>query len=140
MKESFVYGLGGGVLIGLGSLVAMAATGKIPGISGVFGRLLRPAAGDSLWRVAFLLGMIGGAVLLFRTNDFAAIYRIPDGRSWLVYAFAGLLVGFGTRFGGGCTSGHGVCGSSMGSRNSMAATATFMIAGIVTVSVFKQFV
>lgn len=137
MKESFVYGLLGGVLIGLGSLVAMAATGKTPGISGVFGRLFRPTAGDSLWRVLFLVGLIAGAVLLFWTSDFAAIYRVPEGRSLVIYAVAGLLVGFGTRLGGGCTSGHGVCGASMGARDSMVATATFMASGILTVLVFQ---
>ncbi len=140
MKESFVYGLGGGVLIGLGSLVAMAATGKTPGISGVFGRLFRPKVGDSWWRILFLLGLIAGAVLMFRTNDFAAIYRVPEGRGWVIYAVAGVLVGFGTRYGGGCTSGHGVCGASMGARDSMVATATFMAAGILTVWAFQSVV
>ncbi|MGC1478969.1 MAG: YeeE/YedE thiosulfate transporter family protein [Chthoniobacterales bacterium] len=138
MREAWIYGAIGGALIGLGSLVAMAATNKVPGISGVFGRLFRPVAGDSLWRVVFLAGMIGGACLLFQTSDFASTYRVPEGRSWWIYAVAGALVGFGTRWGGGCTSGHGVCGSSMGSRNSMVATGTFMLAGIVTVFVFRQ--
>lgn len=138
MRESFVYGLLGGSLIGLGSLVAMAATGKTPGISGVFGRLFRPKSGDSLWRVLFLVGLLGGATLMFATNGFAAIYRVPEGRSLLVYAVAGVLVGFGTRYGGGCTSGHGVCGSSMGARDSMVATATFMATGILTVFIFQN--
>jgi len=137
MAPSFLYGFPGGCLIGLGSLLALIASGKIPGISGVFGRLFRPKAGDSWWRVIFLVGLIAGAATTFLLSDHAAIFRIPPGRSLLVFAVAGLLVGFGTRLGGGCTSGHGVCGIGMGARDSMVATAIFMAAGFVTVAVFR---
>jgi len=137
MEPSYYYGLGGGCLIGLGSLVALIATGKIPGISGIFGRLLRPAKNDTAWRLVFLLGLILGALNLFRTVEFAALYRIPEGRSLIVYAIAGLLVGFGTRIGRGCTSGHGVCGIGFGFKESIVATLVFMVAGFLTVFLFK---
>ena len=129
----WLHGLAGGCLIGLGSLLALAATGKVPGISGVFGRVLRPKPGDIGWRIVFLLGLIGGAGLMILTNDHAAMYRIPSGRNLAIYALAGLIVGFGTRLGGGCTSGHGICGTGSGARDSMLATAVFMATGILTV-------
>lgn len=140
MQTSFLYGFLGGCLIGAGSLVALIASGKVPGISGIFGRLLQPKAGDSLWRVIFLVGLISGAAVIFPLSDHAAIYRIPQGRSLLIFAVAGVFVGMGTRLGGGCTSGHGICGIGMGARDSMVATAIFMAAGFVTVAVFRMVV
>lgn len=137
MNPEYLHGFLGGCLIGGGSLLALIVTGKIPGISGVFGRLLKPAQNEVGWRITFLLGLICGAALLFQLSETASIYRIPDGRSWLVYAIAGLVVGFGTRLGGGCTSGHGICGMGMGARDSMLATVVFMIAGILTVTLFR---
>lgn len=134
-EYTFVHAAAGGVLIGLASLLAMAATGKIPGISGVFSRLLQFNAGDTAWRAIFLVGLIAGAVLLFATVDTAAVYRPV--RSLVGLALAGVLVGFGTRLSGGCTSGHGVCGIGMGSRNGILATVTFMAAGGVTVYVLR---
>ncbi len=110
MHDSWVNGLVGGVLIGLGSLLAMVATGKVPGVSGVFGRLLRSTTTDRSWRIVFLIGIIAGGAISFALYEPATEYRLPEGRSLLVIAVAGLLVGFGTRLGGGCTSGHGVCG------------------------------
>lgn len=114
----------GGILIGFANLLATVLSGKIPGISGVFGRLLVPATPDKMWRVVFLLGLIGGAALSFQLWPAAALYRPL--RPLAVMAIAGLLVGFGTRLGGGCTSGHGVCGVGMGAKDSIAATLTFM--------------
>ena len=139
METSYWFGLAGGALIGLASILALGLTQKIPGISGVFGRLLQPETTDRGWRVLFLLGMLAGAFLLFAISHHAAVYRIPEGRNLLLYGIAGLLVGFGTRFGGGCTSGHGVCGMGMGARDSMLATIVFMLAGFLTVYVFKVF-
>lgn len=136
MPEAWTHGLIGGCLIGLASLWAMAATGKVPGISGVFGRLFRPDTSDRGWRVLFLIGLVAAAAVVVRLSGFAAIYRLPEGRNLVVYGIAGLLVGFGTRLGGGCTSGHGVCGNGMGVRDSMVATGVFMVAGIATVFVF----
>lgn len=139
MSSSYLYGFAGGCLIGLGSLLALVVTGKIPGISGVFGRLFRPKKNDVAWRLIFLAGLIAGAALLFHLSSFAAIFRVPDGRSLAVFAAAGLLVGFGTRLGGGCTSGHGVCGIGMGARDSMVATMVFVTSGIATVWLFQHF-
>ena len=133
----FVNGLAGGMLIGLGSVLALAATGKVPGISGVLARALRPRPGDFWWRVVFLAGLVTGAGCLILVNSHAALYRVPDGRSWWVYGVAGLIVGFGTRLGGGCTSGHGVCGIGAGARDSVVATAVFMLAAMLTVFVLK---
>lgn len=137
MQTSYMLGLLGGVLIGAGSLLALVQTQKIPGISGVFGRLFRADTEDRGWRLLFLFGLVAGAFALFQTADHANQFRIPEGRTLPIFALAGLLVGFGTRWGGGCTSGHGVCGTGMGARDSMLATVVFMMAGFVTVYLFK---
>jgi uncharacterized membrane protein YedE/YeeE len=126
----------GGILIGLASLLATVLSGKIPGISGVFGRLLVPATSDKNWRVVFLLGLIGGAALSFALWQSAELFRPM--RPLVVMAIAGLLVGFGTRLGGGCTSGHGVCGVGMGAKDSIAATIIFVAVGMVTVFIYHQ--
>jgi uncharacterized membrane protein YedE/YeeE len=126
----------GGILIGLASLLATVLSGRIPGISGVFGRLLVPATSDPTWRVVFLLGLIGGAALSFAMWQSAAIYRPM--RPLGVMVAAGLLVGFGTRLGGGCTSGHGVCGVGMGAKDSIVATLIFMAAAITTVFIYNR--
>lgn len=129
MKPEFIHALIGGILIGLGSLVASGATGKIPGISGVFSKLFFFRTGDTLWRALFLLGLIaGGALVFYLLNPaYHPVAPLP------VIAGAGLLVGFGTRLGGGCTSGHGVCGMGLGAKDSIVATLTFMAAGFITV-------
>ena len=126
----------GGILIGLASLLATVLSGEIPGISGVFGRLLVPATPDKTWRVVFLLGLIGGAELSFSLWQSAALFRPM--RPLVVMAIAGLLVGFGTRLGGGCTSGHGVCGVGMGAKNSIAATVIFVAVAMATVFVYNH--
>lgn len=133
LDPDYLTGFAGGCLIGGGSLLALVVTRKIPGISGVFGRLLRPTGNKTGWRMIFLAGLIAGAAILFRISESASIFRIPEGRSLVAFALAGLLVGFGTRLGGGCTSGHGVCGTGMGARDSVIATLVFMAAGIATV-------
>tara|TARA_R110000850_G_scaffold25755_10_gene73991 strand:- start:2498 stop:2929 length:432 start_codon:yes stop_codon:yes gene_type:complete len=140
MEPSYVNGLVGGALIGGGSLLGMIVTGKVPGISGVFGRLLRPSTNETGWRFVFLAGLIAGAAILFRVFEPAAVFRVPEGRSLIVYAIAGIIVGFGTRLGGGCTSGHGICGMGMGARDSMVATVVFMIAGMATVLLFRTLI
>jgi hypothetical protein len=126
----------GGILIGFASLLATVLSGKIPGISGVFGRLLVPATSDKNWRVVFLLGLIGGAALSFALWQSAALFT--GMRPLGVMVIAGLLVGFGTRLGGGCTSGHGVCGVGMGAKDSIAATIIFVAVGMVTVFIYHQ--
>ena len=130
---TYVHALVGGCLIGFASLIATALSGKVPGISGVFGRLLVPTTPDKSWRLLFLIGLIGGAALSFALCDSAAVFRPM--RSLGVMAVAGLLVGFGTRLGGGCTSGHGVCGVGTGQKDSMAATLIFIAVAILTVFV-----
>lgn len=137
MNPEYLRGFLGGCLIGGGTLLALIVTGKIPGISGVFGRLLRPKENENGWRWLFLAGLIAGAAVLVRISEAASWYRIPDGRNFLVYAIARLIVGFGTRLGGGCTSGHGICGMGMGARDSIVATVVFMAAGMVTVFLFR---
>jgi len=126
----------GGILIGFASLLATVLSGKIPGISGVFGRLLVPATSDKNWRVVFLLGLIGGAALSFALWQSAELFRPM--RPLVIMAIAGLLVGFGTRLGGGCTSGHGVCGVGMGAKDSIAATLIFVATGMVTVFIYHR--
>lgn len=128
--------LAGGVLIGLGSLLVMLATGKVAGISGMFSRVLHPRKGDTAWRVAFLAGLIVGAGVAFRTVEAAAVFR-PVG-SIGVLIVAGVLVGFGTRIGGGCTSGHGVCGVGRGSKSSIVATLVFVGTGMITVFLLRE--
>ena len=136
MTYTLLNPLIGGILIGLASLLATVLSGKIPGISGVFGRLLVPATPDKTWRIVFLLALIGGAALSFALWQSAALYR-PI-RPLAVMAIAGLLVGFGTRLGGGCTSGHGVCGVAMGAKDSIAATLIFMATAMVTVFIYNR--
>ena len=138
IPSDWIHGLIGGSLIGLGSILALAASGKVPGISGVVARLLKPKTGDIAWRALFLLGLIVGAGISFACYAPAAVFEIPGGRTLPVLAIAGLIVGFGTRIGGGCTSGHGVCGIGSGARDSIIATITFMAAGIITVLIWKS--
>ncbi|MBB1598284.1 YeeE/YedE family protein [Achromobacter sp. UMC46] len=119
----------GGLLIGAAAVLLMAGAGRIAGISGILGGLL-PARGDGLWRVAFLLGLCASP-WLYQLGAALPVVTVEAGTPRLIAA--GLLVGVGTRFASGCTSGHGVCGLSRGSRRSFAATALFMAAGFATV-------
>jgi uncharacterized protein len=120
----------GGLMIGGAAAAFVLLNGRIAGISGILGGLLRPARGDIGWRLAFLLGLIGAPLVhaLFRT---ASVATVAAGDATLIVA--GLLVGLGTRYGAGCTSGHGVCGLSRLSPRSLVATAAFMLAGFATV-------
>jgi len=122
--------LAGGVLIGLAAAAFILFNGRIAGISGILGGLLRPARGDAGWRVAFLAGLIA-APLVYGLFARLPMVTVDAGAGTLVAA--GLLVGIGTRYGAGCTSGHGVCGISRMSPRSLVATAAFMLAGFVTV-------
>jgi uncharacterized membrane protein YedE/YeeE len=133
---TYWHALLGGVCIGAASLIATVLSGKVPGISGVFGRLLVPATPDKAWRLVFLIGLIGGAALSFFLWDSAALFR-PMRPLWAMAA-AGLLVGFGTRLGGGCTSGHGVCGVGVGAKDSIAATLIFVVVGMLTVLIYNR--
>jgi uncharacterized membrane protein YedE/YeeE len=121
----------GGAMIGLAASGLLAFGGRIAGISGIVGGLLRPRAGDIAWRAAFVLGLIGGGSLL-RLADPAAL-TLAGAPPLPLLVLAGLLVGFGTHLGNGCTSGHGVCGISRGSPRSLVATLAFMLTGALTV-------
>lgn len=127
--------LAGGVLIGVAAAMFVLLNGRIAGISGILGGLLKPVKGDITWRVAFVLGLVASPLL------YALFASVPTPRidaSWAALVLAGLLVGVGTRYGSGCTSGHGVCGLSRLSPRSLAATAAFMGAGFVTVFVVRH--
>lgn len=129
--------LAGGILLGLASAMFILVNGRILGISGIVGGLLRPKAGDALWRIAFVLGMLTAPVLYP-----LVVGPVPAtiDAGWSSVVLAGLLVGVGTRYGSGCTSGHGVCGLSRLSLRSLAATLAFMGAGFVTVFLLRHVV
>jgi len=125
----------GGLLIGTASALFILANGRIAGISGILGGLLRPTSGDVIWRVAFLLGLIVAPAVL---SPFivTVIPTIDAGSTTLI--IAGLLVGIGTRYGGGCTSGHGICGLSRLSPRSLIATLAFMGSGMAIVFAMRH--
>ena len=125
----------GGLLIGLATAMFVLLNGRIAGISGVLGGLLKPLAGDLLWRVAFIAGLIV-APLAYTLVSVVPAVQIDAEYGALIAA--GLLVGVGTRYGAGCTSGHGVCGLSRLSPRSLVATLVFMGAGFVTVFVLRH--
>ena len=127
--------LAGGLLLGLASAMFILINGRILGISGIIGGLLRPTSGDVGWRLAFVLGMLVAPLLYLLLAGPVAV-RIDA--SWATLVIAGLLVGMGTRFGSGCTSGHGVCGLSRLSPRSQVATLAFMGAGFVTVYLMRH--
>lgn len=130
--------LAGGALIGLAAAMFVLLNGRIAGISGVLGGLLRPRGGDIGWRVAFIGGLVASPLLYRLLLGPLPLPRIEAGTGLLVVA--GLLVGVGTRYGSGCTSGHGVCGLSRLSPRSLAATLAFMGAGFATVFVLRHLV
>ncbi len=127
----------GGVLIGLSASFLLLCNGKIAGISGIIGGVLRPAKGDTLWRVFFVAGLLMGGFVLRLVSPH--VFDIAIGRSGGTMMLAGLLVGFGARLGNGCTSGHGICGISRFSPRSLVATLTFIAAGAITVYVVNTF-
>ena len=141
-----LQGLIGGILIGLSATWLMATLGRIAGISGIIGTLVttRPP-GDSAWRLAFLLGLISGPIVLMLAGGGAGnvagapgeVIGAPAGGVPLML-LAGLLVGLGTGLGSGCTSGHGVCGLSRLSVRSLVATVTFLVTAIITVFVVRH--
>lgn len=122
--------LAGGILLGLASALFILVNGRILGISGIVGGLLRPQGGDVAWRVAFVLGLLA-APMLYTALHGSTEVRIDAG--WGAVVLAGLMVGIGTRYASGCTSGHGVCGLSRLSPRSLVATLSFMAAGFATV-------
>jgi uncharacterized membrane protein YedE/YeeE len=128
----------GGALIGLSAVLLLMSTGHIAGISGIFSDLLNWRGEDKGWRIAFLAGLILAPVLAGLIGYGMAQSRLPS--NWAVIIVAGLMVGFGTRLGGGCTSGHGICGIARLSPRSIAATIVFMVRAIVTVAITRHVV
>ena len=124
----------GGMMLGVATVILLLGIGRIAGISGIFSSLLKPKCVE-MWQVLFILGLVVSPVL------YSLIRPLPDieiSTSLPLLIAAGLLVGFGTRLGSGCTSGHGICGNARLSPRSMAATVTFMFFGIVTVYIGRQ--
>jgi len=129
--ENIIYPLIGGILIGLSSTTMLGGIGRITGISGILGTSLSQYSSENGWRYNFLIGlMLGGFIMLNLSPD---LFEYKINSSPVKIIIAGLLVGFGTRLGSGCTSGHGVCGMSRMAKRSIIATVTFMLFGIITV-------
>ena len=121
----------GGLLIGLSATALLLFNGRVAGMSGIFAGVLRPKEGDLVWRAAFVVGVLAAGLGLFLVAPHLFAVHL-DRAPWMV-GVAGLLVGVGVRLGGGCTSGHGVCGLSRMSPRSLVATLTFIATGAITV-------
>ena len=130
-----VSSFAGGLMIGLAAALLVLLNGRIAGISGILGGLLRPAAGETGWRVAFVAGLLLAPLLW---GQVAALPAIQIDAGYPLLIAAGLIVGVSTRFGAGCTSGHGVCGLSRLSPRSLVATLAFMGSGFATVFVVRH--
>ena len=130
--------LAGGVLIGLAAALFVLLNGRILGVSGIVAGLLAPKQGGFAWRCSWLLGMLAAPTVLALISD-ATFWRSPqiDASPWMI-VLAGLLVGYGTRLGSGCTSGHGVCGLARLSLRSLLATLSFMAAGFMGVGLLRH--
>lgn len=130
--------LAGGLLLGLAAALFILLNGRVLGISGILGGLLAPKRGDAGWRLSFVLGLLAAPLVagLLAPEGFLKAPRIDAGYGLVV--LAGLLVGVGTRYGSGCTSGHGVCGLSRLSPRSLVATLAFMAAGFLTVFLIRH--
>lgn len=125
----------GGIILGLASALMLILFGRIMGISGILGTALERPKNDTLWRLVFIAGLISSAVVFAPFVDIARTVPIET-NIWLI-VLAGLLVGYGTRLGSGCTSGHGICGISRLSVRSLVATGIFMASGIMTVAIMQ---
>lgn len=128
--------LAGGALMGLGAVVLLGLTGRIAGISGIIGGLLPPGRGEALWRLAFLVGLVGGGAI-YRTLG-GPLQVMQFSMSTFMIVLGGLLVGFGAGLGGGCTAGHGVCGVARVSKRSLSAVAVFILTAGLTVFVIRH--
>lgn len=135
--EQILFSLIGGALIGLSATIMLLFNGRVTGISGIIAASLTKSQQNNAWRLLFVAGLICGGVLIQLIQpDF---FINTSGRSATIVAIAGLLVGFGTVMGSGCTSGHGICGISRLSMRSILATLTFMLFGFLTVVAFRFF-
>ena len=128
----------GGVLLGVAAGALFLNSGRILGITGIVEGLLRPKSGDASWRLAFLLGLFAAPLVAKLLLPAELIHAPRIDANWTMVITAGLLVGFGTRWGAGCTSGHGICGLSRFSLRSLVATLSFMGTGFVTVFVVRH--
>jgi uncharacterized membrane protein YedE/YeeE len=134
---SLLQALIGGLLIGIAASLMLLLKGRIAGISGIVGGLLQPTRGDMSWRGLFLIGMISAPLFVgLFTGQLPAIATTASDRTLII---AGLLVGFGTRLGSGCTSGHGVCGLGRRSLRSLVATLIFMATAALTVLISRHY-
>ena len=125
----------GGSLIGLSVSLMLLFNGRVTGISGILGGILNSQVRDKSWRLIFVAGLLTGGLILKVLND--QVFRNLSSSVSLDYILAGILVGFGTQLGSGCTSGHGVCGISRLSGRSLVATVTFILAGAFSVAIFR---
>lgn len=128
----------GGVLLGVAAGALFLNSGRILGITGIVEGLLKPMSGDTSWRLAFLLGLFAAPLVAKLLLPAELIHAPRIDANWTMVITAGLLVGFGTRWGAGCTSGHGICGLSRFSLRSLVATLSFMGTGFVTVFVVRH--
>jgi uncharacterized membrane protein YedE/YeeE len=132
----FLPALIGGALIGIAATLLLWLNGRLAGISGILWRLFFAKAGDALWRVLFLVGVVGGAAIYYALFDDAPVARETFPAGLLIVG--GFLVGYGTSLGNGCTSGHGVCGLGRLSLRSLVATVIFLLTAIVTTFVVRH--
>jgi len=128
----------GGALIGLSAVLLMLFNGRIAGITGIFAGLIDPVSTDRFWRAAFIAGLIAAPLSAMLIGYTVPLPQVPT--SIVTIAVAGVLVGFGTRLGNGCTSGHGICGMARLSPRSIAATGVFMVAAIIVVALMRHVV
>ncbi len=128
----------GGALIGLAAVLLMRLNGRIAGITGIVAGLLEPQGNDRAWRAAFIVGLLAAPLSAALIGYAVPIPRLPS--NFAVIAAAGLLVGFGTRLGNGCTSGHGICGIARLSPRSIIATGVFMAAAMIVVALTRHLV
>lgn len=136
MQPEWINALIGGAIIGIAVSVMLLFNGRVTGISGIINGALTPQKGDTLWRVLFVVGLILGGFAIKGLNP--TVFEGDLATSEWTTVVAGLLVGFGTIMGSGCTSGHGVCGISRMSIRSIVSTVTFIAAGVAAVAVFRQ--
>lgn len=136
MNQDWINALLGGVLIGISVSLMLFWNGRVTGISGIINGALTPVKGDTLWRVLFVGGLVLGGLVMGQLNP--KVFENTMSTDVWVTIVAGLLVGFGTILGSGCTSGHGVCGISRMSPRSLIATIVFMAAGIAAVFIFRN--
>lgn len=137
MHQDWINAGLGGVLIGISVSLMLLLNGRVTGISGIINGALTPLRGDNLWRWMFIAGLVLGGLVMGQLNP--QVFQNTIKTEIVYVVIAGLLVGFGTIMGSGCTSGHGVCGISRMSPRSLLATITFIAAGVAAVYIFRKF-